>query len=86
MPAAPDASGFRIAFMTGTAVENGLRRDWYIDERSDPEKATVAAAKYFGVLNKLFGHGVNLQPDSKPGLPCAIPRAVIHPFTSQTVS
>ena len=27
-------------FMTGTALENGLRRDWYIDERSDPEKAT----------------------------------------------
>ena len=33
-------------FMAGTATENGLRRDWYIDERSDPEKATVAAAKY----------------------------------------
>ena len=32
-------------FMSGTAVENGLRKDWYIDERSDPEKATVAAAK-----------------------------------------
>ena len=32
-------------FMTGTAIENGLRRDWYIDERSDPEKATVAAAE-----------------------------------------
>ena len=31
-------------FMTGTALENGLRRNWYIDERSDPEKATVAAA------------------------------------------
>ena len=27
-------------FMAGTATENGLRRDWYIDERSDPEKAT----------------------------------------------
>jgi membrane-bound lytic murein transglycosylase D len=23
-------------FMTGTALENGLHRDWYIDERSDP--------------------------------------------------
>ena len=33
-------------FMGGTALENGLRRDWYIDERSDPEKATQAAAKY----------------------------------------
>ena len=27
-------------FMGGTAIENGLRHDWYIDERSDPEKAT----------------------------------------------
>ena len=37
-------------FMSGTALENGLRRDWYIDERSDPEKATVAAAKYLSTL------------------------------------
>src|SRR6185295_2914148 len=41
-------------FMTGTALENGLRRDWYIDERSDPEKATVAAAKYLHTLVKMF--------------------------------
>ena len=27
-------------FMSGTGLENGLRHDWYIDERSDPEKAT----------------------------------------------
>ena len=25
-------------FMRGTGIENGLRHDWYIDERSDPEK------------------------------------------------
>ena len=41
-------------FMSGTALENGLRRDWYIDERSDPEKATIAAAKYLGTLGKMF--------------------------------
>ena len=33
-------------FMRGTALENGLKHDWYIDERADPEKATRAAAKY----------------------------------------
>jgi membrane-bound lytic murein transglycosylase D len=41
-------------FMRGTGVENGLRQDWYIDERSDPEKATVAAAKYFKTLYRMF--------------------------------
>jgi membrane-bound lytic murein transglycosylase D len=42
-------------FMSGTALENGLRRDWYIDERADPEKATRAAAKYLKTLYGMFG-------------------------------
>src|SRR6478672_330440 len=42
-------------FMSGTAVENGLKHDWYIDERSDPEKATRAAAKYLKTLYGMFG-------------------------------
>jgi membrane-bound lytic murein transglycosylase D len=41
-------------FMRGTGLENGLQQDWYIDERSDPEKATVAAAKYFKTLYRMF--------------------------------
>jgi membrane-bound lytic murein transglycosylase D len=42
-------------FMGATAKENGLRQDWYIDERSDPEKATAAAAKYLKTLYTMFG-------------------------------
>src|SRR5688572_30265475 len=42
-------------FMSGTGLENGLEHDWYIDERADPEKATVAAAKYLTTLYKMFG-------------------------------
>ena len=41
-------------FMRGTGLENGLKQDWYIDERSDPAKATVAAAKYFKTLYRMF--------------------------------
>ena len=34
------------------AAQYGLKPDWYIDERSDPEKATVAAARYLKTLNR----------------------------------
>jgi membrane-bound lytic murein transglycosylase D len=41
-------------FMAPTAREVGLRFDWYVDERSDPEKATIAAAKYLKTLSRVF--------------------------------
>jgi len=61
-------------FMTGTALENGLRRDWYIDERSDPEKATVAAAKYLHTLSKMFDGDWHLALASYNGGPGRLQR------------
>jgi membrane-bound lytic murein transglycosylase D len=63
-------------FMTGTAKENGLRHDWYIDERSDVEKATLAAAKYLRTLNKIFDGDWHLALASYNGGPGRMQRAM----------
>jgi membrane-bound lytic murein transglycosylase D len=41
-------------FMIPTAKDHGLKTNWFIDERSDFEKSTVAAAKYLKMLSKMF--------------------------------
>jgi membrane-bound lytic murein transglycosylase D len=41
-------------FMTFTGKEFGLKQDAVLDERLDPEKATVAACKYLSALYKTF--------------------------------
>ncbi|HWF83817.1 MAG TPA: LysM peptidoglycan-binding domain-containing protein, partial [Vicinamibacterales bacterium] len=57
-------------------VENGLRNDWYIDERSDPEKATVAAAKYLHALGRLFDGDWHLALASYNGGPGRLQKAI----------
>jgi membrane-bound lytic murein transglycosylase D len=47
-------------FMIPTAKDHGLKTDWFIDERSDFEKSTVAAAKYLKMLSKMFDNDWHL--------------------------
>ena len=63
-------------FMRGTALENGLTHDWYIDERAEPEKATRAAAKYLGTLNEMFDGDWHLALASYNGGPGRVQRAM----------
>jgi len=42
-------------FISATGKRYGLAVDWWVDERSDPEKATRAAARYLKELYGLFG-------------------------------
>jgi membrane-bound lytic murein transglycosylase D len=63
-------------FMRGTGLENGLRQDWYIDERSDPEKATVAAARYLKTLARMFDDDWHLVLASYNGGPGRVQRAM----------
>ena len=63
-------------FMRGTGIENGLRQDRYVDERSDPEKATVAAAGYLSTLSKIFDGDWHLALASYNGGPGRVQRAM----------
>ena len=62
-------------FMRGTALENGLKADWFLDERADPEKSTVAAARYFKTLYGMFGDW-HLAMASYNGGPGRVQRAM----------
>jgi len=63
-------------FMRGTALENGLKHDWYIDERAEPEKATRAAARYLKTLHEMFDGDWHLALASYNGGPGRVQRAM----------
>jgi membrane-bound lytic murein transglycosylase D len=42
-------------FISATGKRYGLQQDWWVDERSDTEKATRAAARYLKELYAMFG-------------------------------
>jgi len=63
-------------FMKGTALENGLRHDWYVDERSNPEKATLAAANYLKTLADTFGGDWQLALASYNSGPGRVQKAI----------
>jgi membrane-bound lytic murein transglycosylase D len=63
-------------FMKGTAKDTGLHTDWFIDERSDPEKATVAAAKYLKTLSDMFDGDWALVLAAYNGGPGRVSRAI----------
>jgi membrane-bound lytic murein transglycosylase D len=63
-------------FMKGTAKDSGLQTDWFIDERSDPEKATIAAAKYLKSLSEMFDGDWELVLAAYNGGPGRVSRAM----------
>ena len=63
-------------FMSYTGREHGLTLNWYVDERSDPEKATKAAAQYLKTLGKMFDNDWHLAMASYNGGPGRVQRAM----------
>jgi membrane-bound lytic murein transglycosylase D len=63
-------------FMLGTGRENGLDQTWFVDERSDPEKATRAAAQYLKTLSSGFDGDWNLALASYNAGPGTLERAM----------
>lgn len=74
-------------FMEATARRYGLVVNRWVDERLDPVKSTVAAAKYLGDLYRMFGHWFLAQAGYNAGearVAQAIQRAKTSDFWALT--
>ncbi len=63
-------------FMRTTGLEHGLTQNWYVDERSDPEKATKPRPEYLKTLSQMFDGDWHLAMASYNGGPGRVQRAM----------
>ncbi len=63
-------------FMLPTARMHGLEQTWFVDDRSDPERATEAAAQYLKTLHGMFDGDWNLALGAYNGGPGRMERAI----------
>jgi len=63
-------------FMLPTARMHGLEQTWFVDDRSDPEKATRAAVQYLKTLHEMFDGDWNLTLGAYNGGPGRMASAI----------